>query len=180
MDQGVIRSLQSSYQKCVMHILECLDKNKVCSKNVLNTTHFFNKAWRQITEKTIRIAFQQISFAPAEENASEILEGKMKICHCQGRIVIKEDLTTCLFSENLDDFVTVDDTVISSELESDLKIVQEVQETQETMMMMKYHHLVSKTLSKQQDCHNVFFLIQAHRYIKFKYFKYKINNYKFK
>lgn len=69
MDQGVIRHLTSNYWKCMfIHILECLDENKVCSKNALNAIHFVDKAWRWVTEKTIQNTFWHADFASAKES----------------------------------------------------------------------------------------------------------------
>lgn len=43
MDQGVIKSIKGNYQKCVLLlILDCLEKNKVGSMNVVNAIHFLD------------------------------------------------------------------------------------------------------------------------------------------
>lgn len=87
-----------------------------------------DKAWRHVDnlKKTIWSTFQNGN--STEESVSEILQKDLPLSGWNLQLGRFDDLP---FYENLDEFVTVDDDVVTSELKTDLGIVWEVQETEE-------------------------------------------------
>ncbi|KAG8182175.1 hypothetical protein JTE90_017126 [Oedothorax gibbosus] len=131
--QGVIQSLKCNYRKALLsHILEHLADKTDFKINVLDSINFLAKAWRRVSPKTIKRAFNKAGFDSEEPQRTAELENKDKEDLPLAEL-IRAYRSACNlpFSENLFDYSEVDVEVQTCSSNSSVRIVadQDMEET---------------------------------------------------
>jgi hypothetical protein len=93
MDQGMIRSLKCLYRKLMLlRMMECIEKKQDHAVTLLDAIRCIEKAWRQVTDRTIHNCFRHAGILSAQgvnvtENGDDdevellLLLLMMMICH---------------------------------------------------------------------------------------------------
>lgn len=136
MDQGVIHSLKSHYRKIMlMKMLEEVDSGKEFSVSILDAINFIHLAWQKVTRETIANCFKHAGFFEKEgefDSDDELSVSDWLKKHRENPDTT--DILTAITVEmrsNLEDFdfeqyVTVDDNIISTESLTEEQIIQSV------------------------------------------------------
>jgi hypothetical protein len=81
MDQGVIRSLKCHYRKLILlRMMQCIEKKQDHAVTLLDTIRCIEKAWRQVTDRTIHNCSGHAGILSAQGvNVTEKMTSKLKL-----------------------------------------------------------------------------------------------------
>jgi hypothetical protein len=147
MDRGVIRSLKCHFRKLILlRMIEFIDKKQEHTATLLPAVRCVDKAWRRVTEKTIRNCFRHAEITTGGQEDIETAENG---CNEENDAaaaaaspaaaddddddddlplserVGKVDRDT-LASYDLDAYVSIDDDVVTAEIQTEEDIAVEV------------------------------------------------------
>lgn len=141
MDQGIIRCLKSHYRRRLMvKLLEASDRGEKFQLSLLDAIHMIAQSWDMVSSDTIRNCFKHSGIASRSYDFDEEDELPLAEWLRVNKEVDVDEMDLPLsdwlkkyVSENatdnfphLDNFVDVDDDLVTSETPSDLEIVSEV------------------------------------------------------
>jgi hypothetical protein len=142
MDQGVIRSLKCHFRKLILlRVIECIDKKQEHTVTLLHAIRCVDKAWRRVTEKTIRNCFRHAGITTRGQEVAETTENG---CNEENDAAVAapaaddddDDLPLSEWvhkvdgdiraSYDLDAYVSIDDEVVTAKTQTEENIAMEV------------------------------------------------------
>jgi hypothetical protein len=136
MDQGVIRSLKCHYRKLILlRMMECIEKKQDHTVTLLDAIRCIEKAWRQVTDRTIHNCFRHMGILSAqgvnvtknkddvEVEAATAAADDDDLPYPSGCKKIDCDV---LGHYDYDKYATIDDDIVTTEAQTDDDIVREV------------------------------------------------------
>lgn len=134
MDQGVIRRFKTHYRKIrLLQLIQRLENKQNCDISLLDAVKNMERAWQSVTSATIKNCFIYAGFKLQEENTiqSPQTTNLTDIFDVFDDIPLSklEEIWKTVNQECDSDFktyITVDDSVITSENKSDAEIVRDI------------------------------------------------------
>lgn len=121
MDQGVIRSLKCHYRKkIVLRLIE--EDGEMPKVNVLDAIKFLDRAWEEVTQKTIYHAFKAGGLCQGEEEEDGD-EDDLPLSEWIRTINVPHSLS---ISENFDEFVDADLGIATYAVETEAGIIADI------------------------------------------------------
>lgn len=121
LDQGIIKNFKTFYRKeVVSQLLSCIEDQSELKITVLTAMNIADKAWRNITQSTIRNCFRACGFiTPNNQYEDDVNDFSVHVNPIQWNRLLQNEENDVTF----DDFVHCDDDVVVAEILTDNDIV---------------------------------------------------------
>lgn len=132
MDQGVIHALKSYYrQLLLMKMVQSMDDGTALIINLLDAINLIHKAWQRVSQQTIAKCFQHAGFHFADTKFEIDSDDDLPLSEW----IRKErndfsDIPSVINMDNINDYVTVDDCLVTAEFLTDEDIIATVRDVE--------------------------------------------------